>query len=196
MSESKLGQVKLANVRLSHPKLHEKDYTYNENGRYGASLIIDPNTKQGKLNIAKIEKAVTEVGKDTWGKKVPQFSGHKAVLQDGDSLNNNGEERGEEVQGKMFINAYNRKRIQLFDQDKDPVGSDDDHLLYGGCYVHAIISVYAIKDDNDKSKNGIYASLDLLQHYKDGERFGGSSVSVDDLDDLDFDDEDEAEDVI
>jgi len=68
-------------------------------------------------------------------------------------------------------------------KDKSPV-VEADGVIYSGCYVNAIIDLWA--QDNQFGKR-INATLLGVQFAYDGDAFasGGSGVSVDDFDDLD-----------
>ena len=78
--------------------------------------------------------------------------------------------------------------IKKANKDKTPL-TEDDNVIYGGCYVNAIIELWA--QDNNYGKR-INANLLGVQFHKDGEPFGGGGVSVkaDDFDDVSGDDDD------
>ena len=107
-----------------------------------------------------------------------KIASDKLALKDGDDSGR------DEMIGKMTIKASTKKRPVVIDRDKTPL-VEDDGKPYAGCYVNAIIRLWA--QDNSYGKR-INASLEGVQFHKDGEPFGAGGVSVDEFDD--FEDED------
>ena len=71
------------------------------------------------------------------------------------------------------------RRPTVVDRKKDPVTSEDE-MFYGGCYVNAILSVYYVE-----RYNRVCASLNTVQFFGNGERFGEAPIDIDEfLDDL------------
>jgi hypothetical protein len=177
------SEVILENVRLSYPSLF-KAKAFGESGegepKFSASFIIP---KSNKKIIAKIEDAIEHAIETKWGEKAPKLKADKVCFKDGDDKDDDA------YAGAMYINASNKRRPQVVDRDKTPLTADDGKP-YGGCYVDAIIRIWA--QDNKYGKR-INASLELVRFRKDGEAFGAPPVSADALPDLpDEDEEDEA----
>lgn len=171
-------QVILTNVRLSYPHLFTaKAAQGSDKAKYSASFLLDKgkDAKQIKSLQAAIDGMLAEKFK---GKKLPA---DKICLRDGDS------KEDENYAGKFFINASNDKRPQVVDRDKTPLAADD-NKPYAGCYVNAVIRLWA--QDNQYGKR-INASLEVVQFHKDGEPFGAPAVSLDVLPDIADDDEDD-----
>ena len=81
----------------------------------------------------------------------------------------------------MSIKASTKSRPLLVDKDRTPV-VEDDGVLYAGCYVNAVVSVYAYDVSGNK---GITAALVGIQFSRDGDAFGTSKPTADALfDDL------------
>jgi hypothetical protein len=166
-------KIKLQNVRLSFPSLFRHSvFGGQSTEKYEATFILD------KTEHAGVIKQIEEAQKALMVEKKLKVSSDKLALKDGDDSGR------DEMIGKMTIKASTKKRPVLIDRDKTPL-VEDDGKPYAGCYVNAIISLWA--QDNSYGKR-INASLEGVQFYKDGEPFGAGGVSVDEFDD--FEDED------
>lgn len=172
-------KIKLNNVRLSFPSLFQKAVFNGETGKFEATLLISKE-EQADL-IKKLQEAVaSKIKSDLKGAKI---SADRICLKDGDFIDYDGYE------GHYSIKAANNKRPLVIDADKSPL-TEDDNRLYAGCYVNAIIELWA--QDNSYGKR-INANLLGVQFAKDGQPFGdGVGASADDFDFLgDSDDDDD-----
>jgi len=114
----------------------------------------------------------------TWPKGIP--AGLKTPLRDGGEKSHI-DGYGEDV---MFINANNKARPEIRDRDGRTPLAEEDGRPYAGCYVHAILQLWA--QDNKWGKR-INASLLGIQFAGDGDAFsGGAKADDDDFEDLDF----------
>ncbi len=166
-----MSKIHLKNVRLSFPSIFHRSVFEGKEGKYEATFLIDKDDEKTK---AKIDKAIAAAIKEA-NVKVPS---DKRCLKDGDESEYGGYE------GNWSIKAANGKRPTLIDRDKTPVTEDDD-ILYAGCYVNAIIDIWIQNNTYGKRAN---ANLYGIQFVKDGETFGQGPVDVtDDFDDLEDD---------
>ena len=184
------ARVTLKNVRLSFASLF-KAKPFGGAGRGGddggepkfqGNFLLDPTTRSGKANIAKVEAAIDHaIESHNWGGKAPKFAETKLPLRDGENVDYEGYE------GTMYVSSNNAKRPKVFDQDKEEVTHESDEgAPYSGCYVDAIVRIWA--QDNKWGKR-INASLEAVRFREDGDAFGAAQVNADDFDD-DEDDED------
>jgi hypothetical protein len=180
-------RVYLKNVRLSYPHLHERQKA-NEDAepKFSASFLIDPSTKSGKENIKKIEAAI-EAAKEAAG-----FS-DKIKFKDGRMCFFDGEENTDDegnvkdgYEGMMVIKASNKDPVRLLTRKKKEVDRDNSPF-YGGCYVECMLGLFGTKKGGSP---GIFASLDGVRFWEDGESFGKAQIGDDEWDD-DEDDEDD-----
>jgi len=173
-------KIKLPNVRLSFPSVfHKASFNGNET-KYEATFLL--SKKDHAALIEEIKAAVA--GKMKNDLKGAKLAPDKICLRDGDLAEYEGYE------GHMSLKASNSKRPMVINKDRTPL-TEDDNVIYGGCYVNAIIELWA--QDNNYGKR-INANLLGIQFHKDGEPFGGGGVSVkaDDFDDFgDSDDNDD-----
>ena len=152
-------KLTLPNSRLTFPSLFEaSDFDGDGNFKYRAGLLIP----KGSDNDKKIWAAVKQVAKDAWGAK------YESILE---SIKHD-VKGAEEYAGCMFLNASNKARPLVIDRDKTPLVAADGRP-YSGCYVNAIVTVYAY----DNKGKGIGFSLGGIQFFRDGDAFAGGGVA-------------------
>lgn len=184
--------VVLQSVRLSFPKLWKAESSTPDSApKFGASFLIDPETPEGKANIKKVQAAIDFVAKKTWADKAERvlkaLDEKRKAFRDGDSATNGEGDVYSGYEGMKYVSASNRKRPQILNRDKTPL-TEEDGVIYGGCYVDAVVSFYATTK-KESGGNGLFATLEIVRFRKDGEAFGAAPVDADEyLDDLDDDD--------
>ena len=168
MSENK---IKLTNVRLSFPSIWKRS-TYNgEEGKYEASFLIP---KTDKKTIKVLEDAIAAAIAEAKIKVSPD----KICLKDGDDFEYDGYE------GMMSIKGSSKRRPTVINRDKSPL-TEDDGIVYAGCYVNAVIGLWVQNNTYGKRVN---CNLYGIQFYNDGEPFGAGDVDVmGDFDEVDAD---------
>lgn len=172
-----MSKIKLQNVRLSFPSLFRKAVFSGEETKFEGTFLLD---KEGQAEkIAEIETAIETLIADKL--KGAKLKADKICLKDGDDIEYDG------YAGHMSIKASNGKRPMVLDRDRTPL-SEDDNRPYSGCYVNAVLELWA--QDNQYGKR-INANLLGVQFFKDGQPFGdGVSASADDFDAFGDDDDD------
>lgn len=167
----------LKNVRLSFPSLFQKETNQDgSEGKYAASFLLSKSDHA--TLIEEVAKAITSMAVGKFKRDVPP---EKKFMRDGDLYDYDGYE------GCWAIKASTKKRPLVINRNKSPI-TEDDEIIYAGCYVNARISLWA--QDNAHGRR-INATLLGVQFVKDGEPFGsGESASVDDFDDLGDDNSD------
>jgi hypothetical protein len=168
-----MSKIILKNVRLSFPSLFSyATYKGTSLDKYSATFMLSKKDVETKSKLdAMIKELITE------HKVKSKINSDKLFLKDGDESNR------EEYAGHWTIKASTKKRPTIINRDKSPI-TEEDNIIYGGCYVNAIISIWFC----DKSGNGIYANLHGIQFVKDGESFGSDTVNVTDSFDVIADD--------
>ena len=167
-------KVHLKRVRLSFPNLFvAKAFKDNPKPKFDAAFLIPKKDPQ----VLEIQKAMVAVATDKWGAKAAQILGmlerdDKLCMHDGDRKDYDG------YAGNYFIRASNEVQPTLLTADRIKL-TQDNGLIYSGCYVNAIISIYA--QDNGFGKR-INANLGGVQFASDGQAFkGGRPASVDEF---------------
>ena len=170
------GKIKLNNVRLSFPSLFRKAEFQGESTKYEGTFMLHKERDADK--IAEIKKAIDATIKENLkGAKLPA---DKICLKDGDDSGR------DEYEGHYTIKAANSKRPKVIDRDKSPL-AEDDGKPYSGCYVNAVIDLWAM---NNSYGRRINANLLGVQFFKDGEPFeSGSTADDDDFDEFEIGDD-------
>jgi hypothetical protein len=169
-------KINLKNVRLSFPSLFQKATFNGEATKFEATLLLNKDSQADAIKA--IKAAINSKIKDDL--KGAKLGADKICFKDGDEIDYDG------YAGHMSIKASNAKRPMVIDRDKSPL-TEDDGRPYAGCYVNAVIELWAQNNGYGKRIN---ASLLGVQFFKDGETFGdGVSASVDDFDAFGDDDE-------
>lgn len=175
-------KVKLINVRLAFANVFEaKAHAGGGEPTFSAAFPIEP----GSANAQTIAEAVGAVAVEKWKDKA------KAIIDELKSKDRmcyrtyGLSKDGTVYQGfeDMYsLSASNKVRPRLFNKDKSPIVREDG-ILYSGCFVNAIVDIWAQQNDFGRRIN---ATLAGLQFVADGDRFGGGTVaSEDDFDVLD-----------
>lgn len=177
-------KIKLSNVRLAFPDLFVAKASKNDTGgegalKYSAAFLMPKDHPQ----MDEIDKAVKRVVKEKWGEKAQSVLNdlrinNKLLVKDGD-----GKSDYAGYPGNFFINSNNDSRPTVLDRDRTPLVAADGKL-YSGCYVNAVIEIWA--QDNKYGKR-VNATLMGVQFKADGEAFSGGGVATSD----DFEDESE-----
>lgn len=165
-------EIYVERVRLSYPYLFKPRVQENDDGKqtkkFQAKLILDK--KKHKKFIDEIEDAFDDIIDAKWnGKRPAKLTDDRLCLRDGD------DEDGEEFHGTMVLSASNTKRPDVRDRNKTPL-VEEDGKPYAGCYVNAIVRLWA--QDNKYGKR-INASLEVVQFMDDGDPFGAPPVDAD-----------------
>lgn len=172
-----MAKIMLPNVRLSFPSLFHKAVFDGKETKFEATFLIDKAEQADKIKEIKaaIEATIKESLK---GAKLPA---DKLCMKDGDGIEYAG------YAGCMSLKASSQKRPIVLNRDKTPL-TEDDNKLYAGCYVNAIIELWA---QNNQFGKRINANLLGVQFFKDGEPFAdGVTASASDFEafkDEDFD---------
>lgn len=165
-------KIKLNNVRLSFPNIFRRAQFNGEEGKFEATFLLDKTAHADVIKEIQ-DEIKAQSAEHLKGAKLRE---DKLCLKDGDNIDYDG------YAGHMSIKASNKKRPLTIDVDRSPL-TEDDGKLYAGCYVNAIVQLWA--QDNTYGKR-INANLLGVQFFKDGEPFGeGSAASADEFDAFD-----------
>lgn len=164
-------KVHLQNVRLTFPQLFEAKQVNGQGEPKFSAAFLFPKDHPGK---AELVKAIIEAAMAKWGAKaeatVAQLkAADKLCVHDGDAKSDY-----DGYAGNLFINASNKVRPLVIDGNRAPLTAADGKP-YSGCYVNAIVEIWA--QDNNFGKR-VNASLLGVQFVKDGERLAGGSVAA------------------
>lgn len=170
-----MAKIKMQGVRLSFPNLfNTAKFGGEDTGKYEGTFILDK--KIHKDVIADIIKAIEVLSKEELKSKIPA---DKLCLKDGD------ESARAENHGMYTLKASTKKRPLVINRDQSPI-TESDNIVYAGCYVNAIVTLWA---QNNQFGKRINAQLDGVQFSHGGEPFGDGAVSVNEFDAFGMDDD-------
>ena len=173
-------KVILKNVRLSYPSLFKATSFTGADGstsdpKFSGTFIIDKeeNAKDIKKLEAAIKKMVVENFKGN-------FKALKGVcLRDGaEKTDDAGDPKDGYGDAVMFTTASNKSRPQIVGRNKSVPITEEDGVIYAGCYVNVVIGLWAQSNGFGKRVN---ANLLAVQFVGDGDPFGEASVNVDEV---------------
>ena len=176
------GQLVLKNVRLSFPHLYVPTKSTEDGAlKYRAAFLIDPETAQGKANIKLIDAEIARVKTDKWKDKADKIKlkeDRMAYVNGDDCVGADSGEVYIGYEGMKVLKTANSKRPQVVDGSRQAITEEESEgKIYAGCYVNAVVSLYAI-NDVAKGGNGIFATVEAVQFSKHGEAFGAAPVDV------------------
>lgn len=165
--------IKLPAVRLSFPHLFQAhSMEEGQEKKFSATFLLD-DKEHGKL-LDQIETTIKRLALDEF-KKATSF---KSCLRDGNEkleLEGYGD-------GKWFIPAARKTRptvvrvaVALDGGIDYPPVSEDEGLIYAGCYVNATVRLWV---QNNKWGKRVNAELRVVQFLRDGDSFGAGKVDV------------------
>lgn len=173
------GKVILKNVRLAFEQIFEaKSFKGQGTPNFSATFLMEPDSENKK----KIDEAIKAVAKEAWKDKAAatlksiKNNPNKMCFMDGDTKS-----QYEGFEGMWYITAKNRSRPDVRDRDGTTPLTSADGVIYSGCYVNAILQVWAQSGDY----TGIRCQLSGVQFVRDGDAFGGGTKASDsDFEDL------------
>ena len=166
-----MAKVRLENVRLTFPNLFEaKQVNGQGDPKFSASFLFPKSHPQK----AEVERGLVEAAKAKWNDKYGEVlkalkAGDRLAMHDGDAKSDY-----DGYAGNFFVNASNKIRPLVIDGARAPLVATDGKI-YSGCYVNAIVELWA--QDNQFGKR-VNASLLGVQFLRDGERLAGGAVAA------------------
>lgn len=157
------NKIKLNNVRLSFPSVWHKKVWQNSNNksRYEATFILNKITHAKEIEEIKKEiKSLLDINNITISNPLTH------CLRDGDFVIPNVDPIPE-YKGSFSLKTTSDKRVTIVNKNKTPL-TEDDNLIYGGCYVNAYVYLYPY---NNPMGKGVSASFLGIQYVSKGEPF-------------------------
>lgn len=173
-------KVKIADARLAFAQHLFTAGTVGGEGKpaYSLTAILPPDHPA----IAELEAAEEAVAEAKWDKKAKANlqairNAGKGVVKDGDLKANYAG-----FEGNKYVSTRSDKRPNVYGKDGSQL-SEDDGVIYSGCYGHVIVEVWA--QDNQYGKR-INAQITGVMFTRDGDSFGGGATpaTADDFADL------------
>lgn len=185
-------KLKIVGARLAFPKLFTPEAFQGEGAEcYSCALIVP--TKNFKAFVGEVgpdgkihyhtkqialDVAVDQVGKEKWKDKWPAIK--KTTEQRDSNCLHNGDLKADLAgyAGNYYINcrAQSDQRPSIRDTNGTPL-TERDGRIYGGCYVVALIEMWAMDNQFGKKVN---AQVRGVQFLRTGDAFGAGAPAQDD----------------
>ena len=172
-----MDKIMIENVRLSFPALFHKA-TYNgKESKFEATFLIPKKDVKTKK---KLDRAIKQIIKESTVNSVPK---DRICIRDGDSSEF---EQYRGYPGNWSLKASSKKRPLVIGRMKD-ILTEEDEIVYAGCYVNGIVDFWV--QDNQFGKR-VNANLFGVQFVEDGDHLaaGGENV-MDEFNELESDEE-------
>lgn len=177
-------ELTLVNARVSFANGLYEPSSAGENSpeKYGADFIVVkgetkvfkklPNGKKEPITLAEAE---LEVANEAWKGKgadmLEDLDARQKAIRNGNKRKDKDGEIREGYAGNWYITAKNKRKPTIFDR-RGQIVTDDDGLVYSGCYVNVNIDLYA---NTKPSSKGVFATVTGVQFSSNGDSFGGGS---------------------
>lgn len=147
-------------------------------GSFGCKFIIAKDHPQ----LAELKKLCIEVAKAEWPDKYAEIvkalqAQDKLPYHDGDLKADEWEGFG----GNLYISANSKGRPTAFDAERHAT-TEEDGVIYSGCYVHASLDIWAQDNPGNKGGKRINAGLAGVMYAAPGDAFTGGGRSADESD--------------
>ena len=168
-------RIAIPNARLAFPDIWAPRVPDEGGGKakYGGLFIISPSAPV----VAELRNAFAAVAKEKWGTKADVIL--KAIIgQDKTCLHEGNVTKSQYngFQDMLYVSARTEQRPTIVDRNRTPL-TQADGKPYSGCYVTALVELYA--QDNKYGKR-INAQLRGLQFSADGDAFAAGTPAAED----------------
>lgn len=122
-------------------------------------------------DLKDLKKLAEETARDKYGEKIPKkfkMPWTKGTEYDEDDY--------PDFQDKIVVNASNKFKVGVVDQDVNPIIDRDE--FYSGCYARATVTAACYDVDGNK---GVNLYLQNVQKLGEGEKMGGSFKAEDEF---------------
>lgn len=159
--------IKLNDVRLSFPSIFSPKVWVGSSTepKYEATFILDEKLHKNEIDLinAKIDELL-----------IPHKTTRAKIKSDHLCLKEGNLSDREEYQNSYTIKAKSRKRIPIIDKDAITPITENDNIIFAGCYVSAYIDLWIYS----KPALGIGVNLKSLQFRKKGPSFEGMEQDI------------------
>jgi len=175
-SPTQENRITIKDVRIAYAQgiFEARAAKPGDKAKYGAAFIFGKDHSA----LRELSAAVVKAAKARWADKTDETlkqlkAADRLPVHSGDAKASSAG-----YAGNFYLNAGNLIRPLVLDSNKAPLTAADGRP-YSGCYVNAILEIWA--QDNQHGKR-VNASLLGVQFVRDGERLAGGSVaSADDF---------------
>lgn len=176
MSETvQSNKVILTDVRASYLYVFQPFKGKNDKGGDTSSYTGHFIFAQDSENFARVQTAIRQAATNKWGAKAAEMlkalSGQDRLCLHRGDISKPGEDA---YAGMLYVSSNGKKRPTVIDGDRSPL-VEADGRPYSGCYVNAIVDIWAQDSSWGKRINAQLAGVQFVRH---GEAFGGGRVAA------------------
>lgn len=161
---------------LFTPKRFKRDGVEQGKAKYSASFLFD----EGSEELEALKATAKAVAQAKWGDDV-DTSKLKFPFTKGTALKKKAEAKdkdGSFYEGKIMLKSSTEFKIPVLDGRKEPpIETQDEKLVYSGCYVAGEVNFNAYNGDDDEDGNtvpgGVNAYLNVVVFVAAGTRIAG-----------------------
>ncbi|UAA38208.1 DUF2815 family protein [Paraneptunicella aestuarii] len=158
--------IMIKNVRVSFPHLFRRPINNGEEGRCGATLMLDPVGNKAAIEL--LENQIAELIQTRF--KGAEVSSDKICIRDGEQKSR------PEYKGYKVLSANCKEKPLVISTDgKGVILNEAESPIYAGCYVNAKIRLWTQSNHYGKRINAELVAIQFAQH---GEPLDGTYVSV------------------
>lgn len=165
--------IVIVGARLSYLNWQEPKLTPSGDLKYSVSILIDKKDKENLKTIEVAVKAAVKKGLEDNKFTKAQVKALRMPLRDGSAEYKNGT-RGEEYDGKFFLNANSKRQPGVVDENRKPIIDPD--TFYSGCFGHVHVNMFPY---NTAGNRGVGVGLNNLMKADEGDRLDGRKSAED-----------------
>lgn len=139
---------------------------------YPSHFLLPPNHPGVELVKAAQRAAAIAQWKDQAGNMLQTLAAQDRLCLHSGNVSKPGVDG---YQDMLFVSGNAKKRFTIVGPDRTPLNADDPNAPYSGCYVNAIIQVWAQANSWGKRINAQIMGVQFTRH---GESFGGGRVAA------------------
>lgn len=175
MSETiQSNKVLLEDVRASYLYVFQPFKGKNDKGgdtsSYTGHFLFTPGSENHKKVQAAIRTAAQQKWPTKWEEMLKAFGAQDRLCLHRGDVSKPGEDA---YKGLLYVSANGKKRPTIIDGDRSPL-AESDGRPYSGCFVNAVIDVWAQDSSWGKRINAQLAGVQFVRH---GEAFGGGRTA-------------------
>lgn len=175
MARIKIKQVRIGFPVLWTPKGFKGDDGTTGTPKFSATFYLDKKKHAADIKAIKAEMAAVHAASSIAKTKI---NAEKMALREvpEDKIDETGNISGTDMKAEdyMILTASNSKAPPIVNKNPAQKVEEKDDIIYGGCYVNVSVSFWVQNNQFGKRING---SLESVQFFGDGDRFGRAPVN-------------------
>ena len=178
-----MSRIKVKQVRVGFPVFWTPRGFKGEDGKEGTPKFSGTFYLHKKKHAADIKAVKAEMAAAHAASSIAKtkINAEKMALREvpEDKIDETGNISGTDMKAEdyMILTASNSKAPPIVNKNPAQKIEEKDDIIYGGCYVNVSVSFWV---QNNKYGKRINGSLESVQFFGDGDRFGRAPVNAED----------------